>query len=898
MGSYKLLLCFATITLFGTSSAAYCEITDKISNCVFTVICRNKTSAISYPSCSNSNVTFVVTGSNLLNISNTFFGGTNFDSKVRTIVAKNNTWTNLGLKTFAYYKETTSIDISRNNVNRVKSLPFKGLEKLVTLNLSHNIIEYLEPDAFYVTEVRPLNVKLLDLSYNRLTVLSTQLSQLANLTTLYLQENMLHNLESQCFRGLKSLHLLNLDQNSLTSLNTSVANLKTLTEFNVCYNDLTDLFNADTIGLTSLKYFNASHNIIKYMESRIFKNMTNLTVLDFSHNNISVPIKSEMFKSNTKLQHVDFYDNNIQQLDDNAFASNSNVTYVNFENNNIEGALTASTFVGLKNIDKFDLANQSIVSINENAFENMTGLRYLNLTRNKICDIANSSFVDTSITKLDLSYNKLNALNFLKDLTSLVELYLNNNNITVVQRLAFFGQNKLRVLDLSMNMIVTFEELSLPLVELQYLNITGNRLVGSIAKNVFSPAKFLRFLDISNFNITKIESMAFVNLPNLARLNLSHNQIDFIEPDNFIGVNNMYSLDISNNRIKQLALNNGLSNLNAVYLNNNEFTNVSSIFPGPSKLLYVDMSNNKIKSLIGVGAKTFPNITVLRLSNNQIGNFNNPDTNTLTSLVDLKLSSNNLTDITLRYYKELMTLELSDNHLTRIDRNFFENVYYIQALDLSRNNISELPPGTFQNMRNLKLLNLSSNYLTQLRYGSLKGLHKTELLDLSKNKLRFLEIDVLHECVKLNTLILDNNFLTTLDVVSLSSKYLFNLKTLSIGGNPISCREVVINSRYGRGNQLEVTAVDKVYHEDNVHGIKCGTNTSVPEATTEDASLMDNELIIIIFALIFGILILYVMVYIIYCKLFRKRRLVVINQPSVPSSLEMDSTDMSNHLLM
>ncbi|CAB3242457.1 unnamed protein product [Arctia plantaginis] len=520
------------------------------------------------------------------------------------------------------------------------------------------------------------------------------------------------------------------------------------------------------------------------------------------------------------------------------------------------------------------------------------------------------------IKGVDLSHNKIPNLYFVKNsLPNLTELYLNNNNITNVPKYIFDNQLQLRLLDLSMNDIYSIEEYSLPLQNLQYLYVKGNRINGVIKSNVFSPAKFLRFLELSHFNISKIDSMAFVDLPVLAKLNLSNNYIHSIEPNSFKNVNNLYSLDISHNNLFDLKFTGGvLTNLKALHISNNNLSNISGLLSNTCKLAYLDLSYNNIKNVSEMSAMIFPNLTVLFLDNNKLKYFNSPKINTLTTLVDLGLASNEISDLQLNYFKELMSVDLSNNSLTYINRTFLEKNEHLQALDVSRNQITELPPGTFQFMKNLKLLNLSSNYLTKLRYGSLKGLHRTEILDLSRNNIAQLDVDIFHECGELKVLIIDYNRIKTFDVERLILIALRKLRTLSLGGNPILCREIVHNMKSANTTfyairQVEVTSIDKIYHEDNVHGIKCGddSDTTVsstikpvpvePDNPNVDSSFTSTS-IVLIWCLVLTIVLVAAGV-VAYIKLYNKKVYVVDSNMNLRlrNSMDLTGSDFQNDLL-
>lgn len=863
----------------GYSTTTSCDIEG--SNCNYRVTCYYHPGTASNPSCSDEpNVTFVIKSSTASTITTAFFGATNFDTRVRFIQAVNNTWMSLGSLAFRYYHKVKQIDLSGNFIYEIQDETFRTLVPLNYLNLSNNMIAELNPKSLLITDSKSTDLETLDLSYNKLSHISEEvLAHLPSLISLYLQGNKLKSLSDSCFGSQKFLMSLYLQHNYIERLNMTLINLKQLKYLDLSYNYIRTISGYETNRLQALEKINISNNVLQNIESNCFVQSANLQSVDLSFNLIVTPIENLMFSANIKLDYLNLYDNLIPSIEGNSFKHNI-LTYLNLKNNKISGEIKDNTFAGLQNITEFDLSGQNITMIRNYGFADMEGLLNLNLSRNHINVIENASFYNLSVRIVDVSYNNISKLNFLSDsLYNLIELYLNNNNIKILFKNTFDKQNLLQKLDLSENNLLIIEKNSLPLENLQYLNMVNNHLVGELRSNMLSPAKFLRSLDFSNFNITKISNKTFIDMPVLARLNLSHNAIDKIEPDNFIGMDNLYGIDISYNKLSDLQFNNSLlTKLKAAYLNNNMLTNISRIFPTASDILYLDMSNNGFSDLSHVDSKLFPELQTLHLSYNSIENFNNPGTNTLSNLVDLGLSSNKIKTIDLSYFKELVIVDLNNNNLCNINITFFKNLEFVQSMDLSQNNISDVPPGTFQNMMHLKMFNISSNYISKLRYGSLKGLNKTELLDISNNIIESLDVHIFHECPELKTLIIDYNRIKVLDIERLVLVTQRSLKTLSLGGNPISCQEIIRNATLKDRsivlNQIEVTSVHKIYHEDNVHGIKCGdddvTTTTVKLETTVKPADNDgfSSLVVIIWCAVLTVILLGIVigVYIKYKK--------------------------------
>ncbi|KAJ8717440.1 hypothetical protein PYW08_005839 [Mythimna loreyi] len=896
------------------SSSAGCILTQKYDSCNYTIACTGNPGSISNPNCEEEPyVIFIIQNSKMEYLTTGFFAATNFDSRVREIKTYGNSWSRIDSSTFRYYPKTIIMDLSNNGIERIYNEAFRNLNYLQNLNISHNKIETLNPKSFLTSDSRNNAVQELDLSYNKLIELSGELNDLAKLKILHLQNNMLSRLADDCFMNLKSLEYLNLQNNRLSFLNLTLTNLKMLKTLDISYNNLIKLSGYEINRMTAIVVFNASHNALTSVESNCFNQATSLEQVDFSYNNINATIENVRFVVNNQLQYLNFYNNHITGIQENSFMQ-CKLFYINFENNNITGDIKENTFTGLRNVTKLDLSRQSVSGIQNKAFVDMVNLAHLNLSFNIIKKIENASFYNASISILDLSHNQVSDLYFLQNgLSNLIELYVNDNDITIIPKNIFDSQTQLKKLDLSMNRIVIIEQYSLPLNNLQYLNIENNRLSGVIEKNVFSPAKYLRFLDLSNFNITKIDDTAFVDLPVMARLNLSYNNIETIEPNNFRGLDNMYSLDLSNNNLTDLTFNKSIwtNNLKALYLNNNKLKNMLKLFVNICRVSYLDISNNDIDSPIIFGANIFPNLTGLHVANNKIRIFNNPWINSLTTLIDLGLSSNEISYINLSYFKELLSVDLSNNNLSYLNSTILQNNEYLQSLDVSRNNITDLPPGTFQFMKNLKLVNLSSNYLTKLRFGSLKGLHKTELLDLSKNYIEVLDVDVFHECEEMKTLIIDYNRIKTFDVERLILMSLRKLRTLSLGGNPISCTEIVhnvksTNATFYAIRQVEITSINKVYHEDNVHGIQCGDVVYNESATlkpntnelTADESTVSSTTVVLIWCTLLTIVVVGAAVFA-YIKLYKKRIFVVGSNVTMQmrNSIVSDVSDFQSDLL-
>lgn len=178
------------------------------------------------------------------------------------------------------------LDLGSNNLTNLAETTFTGLVNLHTLILNSNNLQTLKPSTF-----KPFTSSLhnLDISYNQLTEIPKEISNLKNLAVLDLSNNQLQTLNPQSFSNniLNSLQILNLESNQIFQIELpDFANLKFLSLSN---NRLTELkssqfqrMNQPTISDIKLDY-----NSIKNIALNTFEGFTKLKSLDLSGNHIS-----------------------------------------------------------------------------------------------------------------------------------------------------------------------------------------------------------------------------------------------------------------------------------------------------------------------------------------------------------------------------------------------------------------------------------------------------------------------------------------------------------------------------------------------------------------------------------------------------------------------------------
>ncbi|KAM9343690.1 toll-like receptor 9 [Pholidichthys leucotaenia] len=257
----------------------------------------------------------------------------------------------------------------------------------------------------------------------------------------------------------------------------------------------------------------------------------------------------------------------------------------------------------------------------------------------------------------------------------------------------------------------------------------------SLNKKVFSGMENASCLDLSvNYINQALRGPIFDGMKHLVFLNLSYNRLDLYYNDSFSEINSTLKvLDVSNNdfhfqmrgmghrfeflqnlnNLQALGMaNNGIgmrinqrlicSSLEYLYFSGNHLdvmwesdnNQYISFFQNLAKLIYLDISNNGLKSVSPEVLHNFPNnLRTLSLSNNILTFFPWKNLSSLSSLRHLNLSHNLLSSLI--------------NDVVGFGANF-------SLLDLSHNVLSSIPEKFFSEAKSLKYLYLNHNYIKQL----------------------------------------------------------------------------------------------------------------------------------------------------------------------------------------
>lgn len=456
--------------------------------------------------------------------------------------------------------------------------------------------------------------------------------------------------------------------------------------------------------------------------------------------------------------------------------------------------IAADSFSPVRQLERLDLSANNIWSFPDNVFCPMTNLVTLNVSKNRLQDVSDLGFREKTpppqplistqdegidpgpegrppaapcsmdIQVLDTSWNHfvLMPVNGFSALRRLRELYIHNNEISMLSDRALAGLKVLQIFDLSNNKVVALPSelfrdcadvvkeiylqnnsisvlspgLFADLNQLLALDLSKNQLTSAwINSGTFSGLIRLVLLNLSHNRITKLDPTLFHDLYTLQILNLEHNSLETIPPDTFTPMNNLHTLVLSHNKMTYLdayALN-GLYVMSLISLDNNLLQGIhQDAFRNCTGLQDLNLSGNQIKTV----PDALRDLRILRtvdLGENQITYLEEPGFHGMTNLYGLRLIGNQLTNISKGTFSDLPSLQilnLARNKISKVESGAFDSSPNLQAIRLDANLLTDIN-GLFTEVSSLLWLNISDNHLEWFDYALFpKGL---QWLDLHKN---------------------------------------------------------------------------------------------------------------------------------------------------------------------
>ncbi|XP_078147617.1 transforming growth factor beta activator LRRC33 [Centroberyx gerrardi] len=361
-----------------------------------------------------------------------------------------------------HYPSLGTLSLAGNNLEKLESNTFQDSQLLQSLNLAENSLHIGYQETSHALMKLP-GLRALDLSENKLedNMASVLLQNLTSLEYLNLSKNLLLRLDESSFRDLIQLKELDLQRNMMFEIDGAFDSTPKLQRLNLAFNYLSCLTD---FHMTQLVVLNASHNSIEWFISRQdLQDAFHLETLDLTDNRLLffpfLPSRSHL--RNLYLSHnsVRFY----EHLADDAVFPNltTSVQFYNLNSNvsNVTAQLWDDGLHGdISALEILDLRGNQVAYFPQGFIRKMPALSRLRMCTNclETLNLTSEQF-SGSLYELDVSNNRLNQIvadeGTLTVLGNLTYLNLSLNDLEWLPSRLFTSLPSLRSVDLSYNNI-------------------------------------------------------------------------------------------------------------------------------------------------------------------------------------------------------------------------------------------------------------------------------------------------------------------------------------------------------------------------------------------------------------------------------------------------------------
>uniref|UniRef100_A0A673IZK3 TIR domain-containing protein n=1 Tax=Sinocyclocheilus rhinocerous TaxID=307959 RepID=A0A673IZK3_9TELE len=582
----------------------------------------------------------------------------------------------------------------------------------------------------------------------------------------------------------------------------------------ISYNAIHQIVEGDFIRLSNLIILNISHNRISEIHSN----------LNLSNNKIKT-VTTKLLNGLANLSHLRLDSNYLETTENQSFATLSNLRLVNLTNNKLKhisklhpvlqaphleelylgkngfkvfnSSDIPSAFFGLKKLD-LSMNPLTVFKMMENIF---LGLEYLDLSscfHSNISDwfILDKAFLNT-VKTLNLSRNHIeeNQLDYImQSFASVTWMALDGlKGFKVDTFLQTACSSSLRSIHLEdNNLSVLTHRMFRPCALLNDLHLRNNG-VSRMYKSSFKHLVNLTELQIQKNLLTQLNDTLQV-LPNLRVLDLHLNSIGNLDCSDFANLTQLRQLYLHRNRIVTIkaCVFKDLGNLEELILSSNRMLTVRGTFTyGPQNLQYLDLNNNKLSAIQNDSFKALHSLRTLTLRNRAVfaGTPNIRSLDVCCNYISYE-SQEELQSPPFILLSELRVLKINSQRrgLNYIPSNFLKGLKNLQVFYAGNLNIENLHVDTFSYTLNLTFLDLASNNLanrnalTSRLFQPISGLNK---ITLGRTHLKSLDFLVDANLSSLTILRASTNDLEFINQTVIQS--LPQLKVLDLQNNSFTC---------------------------------------------------------------------------------------------------------------
>ncbi|GCC16439.1 uncharacterized protein [Chiloscyllium punctatum] len=514
-----------------------------------------------------------------------------------------------------------TLDVSDNNISRLSDLDLRKVAWLVVRNNPLDVSELLRSG-----NVDPRRVEYSGLRLGSRSELTELCRHLGNGTIerLLLQSNRISSATLLSLEGCPPVKAWDLSHNSLTADDCLkfITQREPVTSFLLEHNRIQKLSaccSKRAAPYPKLTYLSYRYNRILAVPACAFShapgirslllNINNIAVINRTafaelsqlrtlrlDNNLITDLYQETFSGLARLRTLNLRNNRVSIIFNNVFASLRSLDTLDLGGNKVR-SLTGRSFGGLRNLTRLYLDRNSITHIGEEIFSHLPSLRVLDLAKNWIrynSGLATKApFVHLGrLGILKLQAQQPYGINiippgFFRGLTSLRDLYL--------------GENKM-----SLSSSRTFEDL----VNLRILSMPDTcNGVHSLNPGVFRSLRRLERLDLENVGLRFMSVDIFGGLANLRSLVLGKNAIQTVNSSVLEQLPSLSYLDLRKNPFPCICSNGWFQNwslsnprVQVVYFYNQTCANQQSayLYKFDTRVCYLDIGHLMFEIILPV----------------------------------------------------------------------------------------------------------------------------------------------------------------------------------------------------------------------------------------------------------------------------------------------------------
>ena len=151
---------------------------------------------------------------------------------------------------------------------------------------------------------------------------------------------------------------------------------------------------------------------------------------------------------------------------------------------------------------------------------------------------------------IDLGENRFQRAPSFKELSRLVDVRLDRNQITRIDTLTFSANPRLRVVHLQGNRIAAVSRNSFDALDSLTTLQLGDNALPHLERSMFDGLRNLKRLYLRNNSISELANTSFASVPGVVVLDLSANRLRSVASGTFAHLGKLHLLDLSDNELE------------------------------------------------------------------------------------------------------------------------------------------------------------------------------------------------------------------------------------------------------------------------------------------------------------------------------------------------------------